>query len=316
VHARIWAAIVVSSIGWGTAGVATRAAFREGVEPYTLMGLRILIATAAVFAYRLARRRPFPSRRLWGLGALIGVTNITAPYILFTLATLYASAGFLGLLVTNGPLVTAIWAHYLLPDEKLNRRKALGLSLAVAGVAVLVVTGESGLSVGGRPGLAVTLALAGVVISSFGGVHSRRHAPDHEVTDLAGPQLALGAAVLVPTMFAVEGWPAGISAAGWGLIVYLALVGTFMPFVIYFWMLQRVGATTASLPSYLIPLIALGGGALLLGEQVTPLMTIGGVLILAGVVFTERAEPVLAAPGAGISAGAAAGADADGPAAS
>ncbi len=55
-----------------------------------------------------------------------------------------------------------------------------------------------------------------------------------------------------------------------------------MPFLLFFWMLQRVSATTASLPSYLIPMIALAGGALLLGEQVTPLMAVGGALILAG----------------------------------
>jgi len=202
----------------------------------------------------------------------------------------HASAGFLGLLITNIPLATAVWAHFLLPDEPLNRRRALGLSLAVAGVAVLIATGESGLGQGGRPGLAVPLALAGVVVSAFGGVHARRHAPDHDVLDLAGPQFALGAVVLVTTMLAVEGLPTGISAAGWGLITYMALIGTFMPFLLFFWMLQRVGATTASLPSYLIPVIALAGGALLLDEQVTAVVGLGGALILAGVVFTERAE--------------------------
>jgi probable blue pigment (indigoidine) exporter len=138
-----------------------------------------------------------------------------------------------------------------------------------------------------------------VVVSSFGGVHARRHAPDHDVLDLAGPQFALGAAVLIPLMLAVEGWPGGISALGWGLVAYMALAGTFMPFLLFFWMLQRVSATTASLPSYLIPVIALAGGALLLDEQVTWLMAAGGVLILAGVVFTERAAPAPPAAGPG-----------------
>lgn len=296
-RAKVWTAIVVSSFGWGTAGIATRAAFREGLGPYTIIGMRTLIAAAAVFAYRLLRRRPFPGRRLWSLGAVLGVTNITAPYILFTLAVQHASAGFLGLLITNIPLVTAVWAHFLLSDEPLDRRKALGLSLAVAGVAVLIATGESGLGDGGKPGLAISLAMGGIVISSFGGVHARRHAPDHDVLDLAGPQFALGAVVLVSAMLAVEGLPAGVSLAGWGLLLYMALAGTFMPFVLFFWMLQRVSATKASLPSYLIPIVSLAGGALLLDERVTPFIVIGGALILAGVVFTERAESKLPAAG-------------------
>ena len=298
-RARIWVAIVVSSLGWGTAGIATRAALREGVGPYTIIGMRILIAAVAVFVYRLLRHRALPDRRMWLLGGVIGLTNITAPYILFTLAVQHASAGFLGLLITNIPLATAVWAHFLLPDEKMNRHKAFGLSLAVAGVALLLATGDSGLGDAGRAGPSAALALGGVVVASFGGVHARRHAPDHDILDLAGPQFALGAVVLVSTMLAVEGLPTGVSAAGWGLVVYMAFAGTFMPFLLFFWMLQRVSATTASLPSYVIPVIALAGGAWLLGEQVTAFMAAGGALILAGVVFTERAEtePPAAGPG-------------------
>jgi len=299
VRARIWAAIVVSSIGWGTAGIATRAALRAGVGPYTIIGIRMLIAATAVFAYRLARRRPLPDRRMWLLGGVIGLTNITAPYILFTLAVQHASAGFLGLIITNIPLATALWAHFLLPDEKLNRHKALGLGLAVAGVTLLLATGDSGLGAAGRAGLSAGLALAGVVVAAFGGVHARRHAPDHDILDLAGPQFALGAGVLVSLMLAMEGLPTEVSAAGWGLLVYMAFAGTFVPFLLFFWMLQRVSATTASLPSYLIPVIALSGGALLLDEQVTWVMAAGGALILAGVVFTERADPVAPAAGPG-----------------
>jgi drug/metabolite transporter (DMT)-like permease len=289
-RARVWAAIIICTLGWGTAGIATRAAFRQDLGPYTILALRALIATAAVFAYRAVRRRPWPSRRLWRLGALLGVTNYTAPALLFTLAVQYASAGVLGLLGANSPPVTAVWAHFLLSDERLNRGKVLGLSLAVAGVGVLIATGESGLGEGGRPGQAVLLALLGVVVSAFGGVHARRHAPEHDVLDMVGPQLALGAVVLVPTMLVVEGPPTGISAAGWGLIVYMALAGTVLPFLLFFWLLQRVGATTASLSSYLVPLVALAGGALLLDEQVTAMIALGGALILAGVVFTERAD--------------------------
>jgi len=289
-RARIWVAMLVASFGWGTAGIAARAAFREGAGPYTVVGMRTLIAATAVLAYAVWRGRSFPSSRWWRIGGLIGLTNYTIPTLLFVLAVQFASAGFLGLLVANIPPVTAVWAHFLLADERLNRRKALGLSLAVAGVVVLIVTGESGLSGGGRPGLAVVLILVGVVVASFGGVHARRHAPGHHVLDLAVPQFTVGALVLFPTMLAVEGLPTGISAVGWGLILYMGVVSTVVPSLLFFWMLQRVGATTASLPSYLIPVIALTGGALLLGEQVTPIIALGGALILMGVLITERAE--------------------------
>ena len=106
-RARIWAAIVVSSIGWGTAGIATRAALREGVGPYTIIGMRVPDRRRRRLRLSLVRRRPLPDRRLWALGGVIGLTNITAPYILFTLAVQHASAGFLSLIITNIPLATA-----------------------------------------------------------------------------------------------------------------------------------------------------------------------------------------------------------------
>ena len=83
-RAKVWVAIIICSLGWGTAGIATRAAFHEDVGPYTILGLRALIATAAVFAYRALRRQPWPSRRLWGLGAILGLTNYTGSALLFS----------------------------------------------------------------------------------------------------------------------------------------------------------------------------------------------------------------------------------------
>ena len=287
---RVWAAIIVASIGWGTAGIATRSAFDQDLGPYTIVAVRTLIATAVLFAYRALRRRPMPrDRRLWKLGVVLGTTNITLPYILITLAVQHASAGFVGLLITNIPLATAIWAHLLLPDEPLHRGKSLGLAVAVGGVAVLMASGDSGIGAEGNPALAIVLTLSAIVVAAFGGVHARRHAPDHDVLDLAAPQFLIGTLILVPLMIALEGLP-GTTAAGWGLLAYMALAGTFMPFLLFFWMLQRVSATKASLPGYLIPVVSLSLGSLLLDEQITVAILIGGALILAGVILTERAE--------------------------
>jgi len=250
-----------------------------------------LLATLAVFTYRAIRRYPLPrDRRLWNLGAVLGTTNITIPYILITLAVQHASAGFVGLLITNIPLATALWAHLLLPDESLHRGKVLGLAVAAGGVAVLMASGDSGIGAAGNPGLAIGLTLAAIVVAAFGGVHARRHAPDHQVLDLATPQFATGAVILAVMMLAVEGLPLQITAAGWVLLVYMALAGTFMPFLLFFWMLRRVSATKASLPGYVIPIVSLTGGTILLDEKITLAIAIGGALILAGIILTERAD--------------------------
>lgn len=299
-RARVWLAMLIASLGWGTAGIATRALYRQGIGPYTVFTLRTAVVALVVLALMVGRRRLRLGWRWWALAAVIGLANYTVSTLLFTLGIQYASAGFSGVLGATIPAATAFFAHYMLADEPLSLPKAAGLALAVGGVAALSVTGQSGLLEGGRPGPAVALTLAAVVIAAFGGVWARRYAPARPVLDLAGPQFALGAVALLPVMFALEGPPTGISATDWGLLLYLALVATVLPWLLYFWMLQRVSATTASLPTYLVTVIALVGGALLLDERVTPMIGVGAVLILAGVVLIERADrPEVAAESPG-----------------
>jgi drug/metabolite transporter (DMT)-like permease len=287
----------VASIGWGLGGVATRAAFDEGLGPFTITAMRALIAAAAVFSYSLVRGRGLPrERRLWKLGLLLGSTNMWAPFILMTLAVQHASAGFVGLLVANMPIATAVWAHLLLDDEPLHRGKLLGLGIASTGMVVLLVSGETGLGDEGAPLLAIGLSLAAVASASFGAVTARRHAPGLHVLDLAGPQFAVGAGVMVILMGVIEGAPTEATAVGWGLIVFMALGSTFLPFVLFYWMLQRVTSTVAMLIGYVVPLVSLIAGAAFLDEQITAAIGLGGVLILIGVITTGRTEAVRAPP--------------------
>jgi drug/metabolite transporter (DMT)-like permease len=293
-RARVWTAIMVASLGWGLGGVATRAAFDQGLGPFTITAMRAVVAVTAVFAYLTARGRGIPREpRMWKLGLLLGTTNMWLPFIAMTLAVQHASAGFVGLLVANMPIVTAVWAHTLLDDEPLHRAKVTGLLIASAGLAVLMISGDTGLGDEGNPLLAVGLSLGGVASASFGAVIARRHAPSLHVLDLAGPQFAVGATVMLVLMAVTEGGPTEATAAGWGLIVFMGLGATFLPFALFYWMLH---STEAMLIGYVVPVVSLLAGALLLDESITLWIGIGGFLILIGVVVTSRSESRRAPP--------------------
>jgi drug/metabolite transporter (DMT)-like permease len=96
--------------------------------------------------------------------------------------------------------------------------------------------------------------------------------------------------VLITAALVFEGFPTDATAQGWSLMAYLGVVSTFVPFVLFFWMLQRVSATQVSLAGYIVPVIALIGGVILLNEVITLAIAGGGLLVLVGVVITERAE--------------------------
>ncbi|MDX2344563.1 MAG: DMT family transporter [Acidimicrobiia bacterium] len=295
---RIWAAILIAALAWGTNGVATRSALNDGVPPIAMVAIRAVIATVVLYALLKMRGRKAPTDfATWQTGLVQGVFQLSIPFVVFTLAYENASAGFVGLLVALIPLGTAILAHFLLPDEPLHTAKVIGLSVAFAGVAFLLLSGDSGLEEGGKPMVAAGLSLLAVISISYAGVYAKAHADRFDAMELTFMQFAIGTVLIGGTMLAFEGMPGAISTWGWMLIIYMTLVGSVTPFLLFFWLLQQVSATKASLVGYVVPLISLTAGIVLLDEKLQLGIGVGGLLILVGVVLTDRSErQVVAAP--------------------
>ncbi len=284
-----WVWIIVAAIGWGTGGIATRAAFGEGVGVWTMVAVRTLIAAVLVLAVLVAKRSGLPSKQVVWYGIVQAVFNLAIPYVLFTFAYNEASAGFVGLLAALIPLTTAVFANFMLPDESLTAPKLIALFIAFTGVAALLLSGDSGLSEGGRPFVAVGLGLSAVASIGYAGAFAKRHAGEYDPVMLTGLQFGLAAVFLVTAMLTVEGLPTDVTAKGWGLMVFMSVSATFMPFLLYYWLLQYISATDASLIGYLVPFVALVGGIVLLGEELQGGIIIGGVLVFTGMVLADRA---------------------------
>jgi drug/metabolite transporter (DMT)-like permease len=168
--------------------------------------------------------------------------------------------------------------------------RSMGLILGLAGVAVLLTSGDSGLTEGGRPMLAGVYALIAVLSIAAGGVYAKQYAGQYRPTEVVGIHFVSGSIVIATTTLIIEGAPAGLTGNAWALIVYMALGSTVLPFILYYWMIRTVSATFASMAGYLVTLIAVIAGMVFLDERLQPGILIGGVLILVGVVIGERAE--------------------------
>lgn len=290
-QARIWSAIGGASLAWGSAGIATRAALNAGVPPIAMSAIRAVLAALVLFAaLQLLGVRISRDPAVWRTGVVAAVFQLATPFVLFTLAYQYASAGFVGLIVALVPLGTATVAHFMLPDEPLHAPKAVGLVTAFAGVAILLLSGDSGLDEGGRPLLAAALSVGAVAAISFASVYAKRKAGTYDPTEITWMQFAIGGVLIVILGMFTEGVPAAITGWGWTMMVYLAVIGSVVPFLLFYWLLRHVSTTKAALVGYIVPLVAITGGVLLLDEQIQPGIVLGGILIFAGIVLTNRAE--------------------------
>jgi drug/metabolite transporter (DMT)-like permease len=289
VSLRLWLLLSLAAFGWGLGGVITRAAFDQGVDPVEFSAYRTGFAVVTVLGVMaLQRPRPVLGREAWHAGLVLGVVNLATPFLLLTLAVVYASAGFVGLLVANVPVGTAIWAHAL-NEERLNSAKALGLSISSAGVLFLLVSGDTGIGEDGNALAAIALTLAGLAAASFGIIHAKRVIGGMSPSAIALPQFVVGALLLAAPIPFTDGAPTDFTATGWLLVAAAGVFATAMPFLVFYAAMKHVTATQASLTGYVIPIVAIVLGAWWLDEQVTASIVIGGLLILVGVILTDRA---------------------------
>jgi len=283
-----WIALWVLSLGWGTVGVATRSAFQRGVDPLTVVSGRLVIAAClVVLAQVVLRRRIRIERPVLRTGAVMAVTGIAMPFLLFNIAYQHASAGFVGLMAALSPLGTAAFAHVLLPDEPLTRQRLIGLVLGIAGVAILLLSGDSGLAIGGDGVRAVAWSLPGIAAFSFSTVYAKRQSASLAGFDVMVIQFTIAAVLMVIPMLVFEG-PPRLDGVSWALLIYLAVGSTVVPLMLFYWVLERNSAGQAALVGFLVPVVAVVAGVILLGERAGPGLVAGGLAIICGVLIADR----------------------------
>lgn len=286
----IWLALIAVSVLWGTAGVATRAALRGGVAPYSLTALRMTVASVIVLAYLVATgRRVRISRHLLGDGVVLATAQVVLPSVFFAAALEHLPSGAVCLLYALVPAATVLWMRLLLDTGSLGRRGVLGLAISVLGAALVMVAPASANA--GSPGsiLGAGLVIVAVVVASFAGVYAKRHA-SHPLLEMMAPEILIGTMLLLaPGLLrgAID-W-GGLSSGTWAVVGYLAVGVTALPTALLFWLLKRTSALRVSLVSYLFPLVAVVLGVVWFGEQLTRELALGGLVLLVGVAIVEAA---------------------------
>ena len=200
-----------------------RGALLEGVTPFALATLRSILAGSLMVVVLVATRTRLPrTREAWWVAALMGLGNLAIPLVLLTLALQLASTVFVLLVIAMNPMLMAVTAHWLLPDEPLLLRRLAGLGVGFVGVAVLLLSGDSGLAEGGDPLKAGILAGVSTLFMSLSTVLGRKYQTLFDPLPLAGSMFVFGIPVLVAVMLLGEGWPDAPSGAAWLWIGYAA----------------------------------------------------------------------------------------------
>jgi drug/metabolite transporter (DMT)-like permease len=172
----------------------------------------------------------------------------------------------------------------------------LGLVLGVIGVAVLVLPGGRPEDV---PTWGVLLLLLSPVLWAAGSVAAGRLAMPSHVFATATLELLAGGLVLLGLSVVLRegGLDLGaVSGRSLGGLLFLIGPGSILSFTAYAWLLQNAPLTLVSTYAFVNPVVAVGLGALLLGEELTVPILVGATVIVAAVAIVVTTPPGRPAP--------------------
>ncbi|HEY1137410.1 MAG TPA: DMT family transporter [Xanthomonadaceae bacterium] len=265
---------------WGASFLFMRVAAPD-FGPAPLVAVRLWLGALVLLPLLWHARRAFPPA-LWPRLALIGAINSAIPFTLFAWAAQRAPAGVGAITNSMAVLFVALIA-FLFYGEKIGARRAVALLAGFAGVVVLA----SGKVAGADVGPAVAAGTVAAFLYGIGANLVKRHLAGLPATAVAGATLLCAA--LLSTPFAIADWPtAPVPMRAWLSVTALGVLCTGIAFVMYYRLIARIGAPRAATSTYLVPLFGVAWAWWLLGEPLTWTMALAGVLILGGVVLSQK----------------------------
>jgi len=280
-----------AALAWSGAWITGKLAVASA-PPLEISAARFVIAAAVLAAIAVATRIDLGRGNLWPV-VLAGVFGYFAynAFVFVGLTMAPASDGAL-IVPTLIPVLTALAASFV--GERLTATKLIGFALASIGAALVILAGQTGDEISSRRLVGDVLMLLGAmcwaIYTVLGTIALRTRSPLAIVT-IAAP---IGAVLLLPLGFFERGYAdvAGWTIAVWLNVLYLALAVSVASFILFYWVVRRVGAGVAAMSSYFVPVLTLVMAVVFLGDRPQPLQLVGGVVILAGVrLATLRLAP-------------------------
>jgi len=256
---------------WGSIGVVYRLAVMHGADPAWLVAGRP--AAASLFSFLLILGGILPS--WWSV--IVGLFGLAPLYVSYFFAVERVGAAVASLLLYTAPL----WVTALSPlvGDRVEQRQALAAATGFLGAALLAAPAGKAEPVGAALGLMAGLSYAAYILLARLG--QKRGASVEQVSVHAFPFAAAGVLAVVRP----HGLPGARDVA---YMLYLAVAGTVVPYMLNARALSRLEASRVAVISLVEPLTATILAAAVLGESMTLSQCVGAALVLAGSLAAAR----------------------------
>ena len=286
----IYLKLLLTMALWGGTFIAGRLVVQE-MGAFAAAFCRFAVASVALVAltHAVEGTLPRPPKQLWWSIFGLGLTGIFAYNIFFFSGLKTIEAGRAALIIALNPVAIALGAALFFKDP-LTPRKGLGIGLSLLGAGVVISGGNPLALVRGEVGRGELFILGCVVswmIYTLLGKQVMRSLSPFAATTYAcgagalmllGPALGDGLLTVISTA----------SPTAWISILYLGVLGSAVGFSWYYDGLRQIGPAQAGVFINLVPVFAILLAAVMLNEIPSPSLLVGGLLVILGVVLTNR----------------------------
>jgi len=285
---RGYAALGLLALIWGASFLFIKLAVRD-MSPATLVFSRAILGAVTLGLIFAARRQtPFPAgtrARLLPF-LVLAILGSLVPWVAIAFGEQSISSALASILNATTPLWTAVFAYWVTPAERPSGLNYLGVAIGFLGTGILIAPDLIGQPL--RASTIGTLAVVGAACSyAVSALVSRRRLRGVSPLQVGFWQLTLTAplafAVAVPTIGTTHLRLPSIAA-----MIFLGAGGSGIAFLLYYFMMNTLGATRATTVTFLVPVTAVFWGATLLREAITIPILAGMGVILVGLYLTSR----------------------------
>ncbi len=296
-----WLLFVLLGFFWGSSYLFIKIGVDAGLEPFTLVALRLLVGLVLLATVVAAAHEPLPrSPRMYAHLVVLGFFSVALPFVLITFAEQSVDSALAATLTAPVPLFVIPIAALLL-REKITVNKIVGVIVGMVGVAILVGFDPATIA---RTDLTPQLILLTAALSyAIGGVYARRFV--HGLRPMIPALLQVFFAMLMSAVgaFALEdpiGRTLSVPLEGLFAVVWLGVFGSGLAYLLFYRLLNRWGPTRVTLVAYLLPVWGIALGWLVLREEIEPGLVLGTALVVAGIAIVNLQRQAVMARGAAL----------------
>lgn len=288
---RYFILIVAFVLAWSSAFAVGKLSVQVS-PPLLFLGLRFLLAGGIMLTWaHLSGRIPDVRAVAWGRLCLLGVLTQAGYIGLAWVAMERVSSALTAIIISANPIFIAALAKPVL-GERVSFIRALGLVLGLIGVAIvlrhrIVIAGED------AGGIALVLIALGSLV--VGTLIYKKWSPLYPLAVLVGGQFVGAGALLMACGLAFESpLDMQLGFTFFWTLAYHVFVVSLGAIMLWFFLLERMSATSASAFHFLMPPLGLAFGWLFLREPVDPSELIGIIPVAVGIWLVTQGDAIAA----------------------